>query len=87
MIPPLGVENFLKVESLNLSYNQISPASIRNLYTIKRLKSLDLSGNNILTLPDDLSQLRFLEELNISSNLFSSSSTIVNPSYIFKTLG
>lgn len=28
-----------------------------------------------------------LEELNLSSNLFSSSSTIVNPSVLFKTLG
>ena len=86
-IPPLTREDFPKLEILNLSYNSITPASIRNLYGIHKLKLLDLQGNNLVTLPDDLRELRFLEELNLSSNYLSSNSTLVNPSVIFKTLG
>lgn len=81
------VEDFPRLENLNLSYNQITPASIRHLYCLKKLKILDLQGNSLVTIPDDLSEFTLLEELNLSSNLFSSSSTIVNPSVLFKSLG
>lgn len=57
MIPPLSKEDFQKLEQLNLSYNQISPGSLRNLFNMKRLKSLDLQGNNLLTIPEDIFQL------------------------------
>lgn len=60
--------------------------SIRNLYPLKRLKSLDLSGNNLITLPEDIHKFKSLEDLNLSSNYFSSSSTIVNPSLLFLAL-
>jgi len=42
VIPSLALDDFERLENLNLSYNSIAPASIRSLYTIKRLKNLDL---------------------------------------------
>lgn len=41
-VPPLNIEDFPKLENLNLSYNNITPASIRNLFNLKKLKILDL---------------------------------------------
>ena len=41
-VPPLAREDFPKLEILNLSYNSITPASIRNMYSCYRLKILDL---------------------------------------------
>jgi Leucine-rich repeat (LRR) protein len=83
----LALDDFPKLENLNLSYNSISPGSIRHLYAIKRLKVLDLSGNNLVTLPEDMYEFSALEELNLSSNMFASGSTIVNPGVLFKCLG
>ena len=54
---------------------------------IKRLKMLDLQGNNLVTIPDNMKEFKFLEELNLSSNHFSSTSTLVNPMVLFKALG
>lgn len=34
-----------------------------------------------------MNEFKVLEELNLSSNLFSSNSTLVNPMQIFKSLG
>ena len=86
-VPPLTFEDFPKLENLNLSYNNLTPASIRNLFYIKKLKVLDLSGNNLVTLPEDMSEFTVVEELNLSSNNFTSSSTIINPAILFKSLG
>ena len=35
-------DDFPKLESINLSYNQVTPSSIRSLYGLKRLRVLDL---------------------------------------------
>lgn len=78
---------FQRLETLNLSFNKISPASLRNLYTCKQLKSLDLSANNLTMLPEDLYALESLQELNLSSNLFSSVITQMNPALLFKSIG
>jgi Leucine-rich repeat (LRR) protein len=67
-IPKFGPDDFQKLEILNLSYNSLSPVSIRSLYTLKRIKLLDLQANNLLTLPEDIGELKQLEELNLSSN-------------------
>ena len=57
------------------------------MYSCNRLKSLDLQGNNLVTLPEDIGKFDALEELNLSSNQFSSSSSLVNPALLFKALG
>ena len=40
-----------------------------------------------MTLPDDLKELKHLEDLNLSSNLLSSQSTLINPAILMKVLG
>ena len=60
---------------------------MRNLYTCKQLKSLDLSANNLSVLPEDLYALESLQELNLASNLFSSVITQMNPALLFKSIG
>lgn len=87
VIPALEPSDFERLEVLNLSYNSITPASIRSLYTITRLKNLDLQANNLVTIPEDISKLENLEDLNLSSNLFASNSSLVNPQLLFKALG
>ena len=57
-----------QLETLNLSYNSITPASIRQLYNLRKLKVLDLQANNLVTLPEDIRLFENLEELNLSSN-------------------
>lgn len=79
--------DFEKLETLNLSYNSITPASIRQLYNLRRLKTLDLQANNLVTLPEDIRLFESLEELNLSSNQFASASTLVDPGLIFKAIG
>lgn len=46
-----------------------------------------MSANNLEQLPDDLFHFGNLEELNLSSNYFSSVPATGNPAIIFKTLG
>jgi len=56
-IPPLGEKDFNSLEVLNLSYNKLGFESIRNLFTCRNLKSLDLAANNLEQLPDDMFHL------------------------------
>ena len=79
--------DFEKLETHNMSYNSITPASIRQLYNLRRLKTLDLQANNLVTLPEDIRLFESLEELNLSSNQFASASTLVDPGLIFKAIG
>ncbi len=46
-----------------------------------------MSGNNLMTIPDDFFNLKLLEDLNLSSNLFTSASALVNPAVIVKSIG
>ena len=48
---------------------------------------LDPQANNLVTIPEDIGRLSFLEDLNMSLNQFSSGSSLVNPSLLFKALG
>jgi len=68
LIPTLSPDDFERLETLNISFNSITPASIRSLYTLRKLKNLDLQANNLITLPEDIGRLTMLEELNLSSN-------------------
>lgn len=87
VIPALNFDDFERLEVLNLSYNSITPASIRSLYSLKRIKNLDLQANNLVTIPEDIYKLESLEDLNLSSNQFASNSSLVNPQLLFKALG
>ncbi len=55
-IPELSHEDFPALEILNLSYNKLSFASIQSLMFIKRLKVLDLTGNGLNVIPNEMGQ-------------------------------
>jgi Leucine-rich repeat (LRR) protein len=63
-----------RLEVLNLSYNRIPVTSISYLghFGVGAdggcLRELDLSGNGLTHLPEDMSFLRSLEVLNLSHN-------------------
>ena len=42
IVPSLAYDDFERLEVLNLSYNSVTPASIRSLYFMKKLRILDL---------------------------------------------
>jgi Leucine-rich repeat (LRR) protein len=86
-IPPLRDIDFVGLEVLNLSYNKLNFESIRSLYICRNLKQLDLAANNLEQLPDDLFHFENLEDLNLSSNFFSSVPSVGSPVIVFKTLG
>ena len=47
-------DDFGGLETLNISFKSISPANIRSIYTLKKLRTLDLQANNLMTLPEDI---------------------------------
>ena len=53
----------------------------------KNLKQLDLAANNLEQLPDDMFHFENLEDLNLSSNMFSSVPSVGSPVIVFKTIG
>jgi Leucine-rich repeat (LRR) protein len=55
---------------LDLSYNQLTAESIFALSVLPMLKELDISGNNLSTLPPDLSNFQCLEKLLLEYNKF-----------------
>jgi len=65
----------------------LNSESIRHLYACKNLKQLDLAANNLEQIPDDMFHFENLEDLNLSSNFFSSFPSMGSPFVVFKTLG
>ncbi len=57
-----------------------------HLKWLPRLKRLDISSNYLSMLPEDLNYLATLEDLNLSSNLFTSLTSIHNPNKLFVSL-
>jgi Leucine-rich repeat (LRR) protein len=77
---------FPQLQVLHLSYNKIPPSHLVELQTLQSLRVLEIASNDFCTLPNDLSFLRTLEEINLSSNNFSTDSVLVNPSKLFTAL-
>jgi len=77
---------FPLLEVLNLGFNSIPAGHILQFAQLPNLRVLDLSGNELCILPEELSSLKKLEELNLSSNNFSSDSVVVEPGKLFKSL-
>ncbi len=64
------IYGFSQLMFLDLSYNQLTVDSIVALSTIPLLKELDLSGNNLKTLPPDFSTFQSLDRLILQYNKF-----------------
>lgn len=58
--------------ALNLSYNQIPARELAFLSYFPFLQQLDLSGNNLKTLPDDIGLLQSVTHLALENNHFTS---------------
>lgn len=78
--------DFPKLEVLDLAYNAIPPGSILQLSWLPNLKYIDLTANELCILPEDMSSFANLEDLNLSSNKFSSNSVAVDPGKIIRSL-
>lgn len=77
---------FQTLEVLSLGFNSVPAGHIPQLAQLPSLRVLDLSGNELCILPEDLSAFAKLEELDLSSNNFSSDSVVVEPGKLFKSL-
>jgi Leucine-rich repeat (LRR) protein len=77
---------FPKLTTLHLSYNKIPPGHLLQLSLIPSLQKLEIASNDFCTLPSDLSTFVSLEEINLSSNNFSSESVLVSPGKLFLAL-
>lgn len=62
---------FSALKILNLSFNKLDNISLERLVIFsKHLKTLDLSGNDLSTIPKDFKLFRKLETLNLANNCF-----------------
>jgi Leucine-rich repeat (LRR) protein len=77
---------FPNLDKLHISYNKIPPGHLIQLSYLPNLKILEIASNDFCTLPSDLSGFKSLEELNLSSNNFSSDSVLVTASKLFLAL-
>lgn len=67
-VPELQVEDFPNLDILNISYNNLSFGAISALMNLKKLKWLDLTGNGLVQLPNDMQRFLNLEELILTDN-------------------
>lgn len=63
---PSGMDKLDYVVKLDLSKNKLS--SVNEITGMKGLISLDMSSNQLTSLPDDFSDLKYLKELDLSRN-------------------
>lgn len=73
---------YLNLLSLDLSFNQISPEFISELKILPCLTELDLSHNELMTLPTNMYTLQTVERLILDHNNLSDSDTFLHVSYM-----
>lgn len=86
-IPELAMDDFPQLETLNISYNKINFAGVQNLMNIKKLKSLDLTGNGLTAMPSDLAKFANIEELILTDNNLGNKSKETGCTTLLKSLG
>ena len=74
-----AVSGFNRLQTLDISYNNLTTESVRSLYCLPALRDLDLCGNELRELPEDFYQFRCLERLLLEHNM-------IKDSYIFDIL-
>lgn len=77
---------FRCLEILNLSFNHIPSPDILKLTSLTNLHTLDLSANELCTLPENLSGFKQLRDLKLSNNLFTTDSVLFSASQLFASL-
>lgn len=65
-----GINGFPRLQYLDLSYNILTIDAVSNLVLLPNLRELDISGNNLTYLPENISQFRLLEKLICENNKF-----------------
>jgi len=82
----LNVGSFPKLQILKISFNKVPPSHLVELAKIPKLTCLEIASNDLNTLPQKMDYFQSLQELNLSSNNFSSDSILVNPNMLFYSL-
>lgn len=72
------------LQCLDLSYNKLTPDSILNLAILPNLRELDLSGNNLGTLPSQMDLFINLERLVLEHNKISDNDIFIELSTLPK---
>jgi hypothetical protein len=67
-IGDLGVNGFAKLEVLDLSYNMLEVDAIGRLAALPRLRRLDLTCNQLQSLPLNMAAFGMLQALNLERN-------------------
>ena len=67
-IGDLGVNGFVKLEVLDLSYNMLEVDAIGRLAALPRLRRLDLTCNQLQSLPLNMAAFGMLQALNLERN-------------------
>jgi Leucine-rich repeat (LRR) protein len=65
---PKEIGKFSKLIKLNLNSNELSKIDVEFLRALPNLREIDLSRNGIKEIPEDISELKYLEVLNLSTN-------------------
>lgn len=78
------IQGYEFLSCLDLSYNKLTQESVLSLAMIPNLRELDLSGNNLMTLPSQMDLFHRLERLALEHNKFSGNEiffgTVTSPS-------
>lgn len=67
-IDSLGPQQYVQLQYLDLSYNRLSVESVQALSALPALRDLDLTGNELRTLPEGASSFLSLEKLVLEHN-------------------
>ena len=80
-IPPSIITSQLtKLEKLDLSSNQLAAIPVEIATTLQALIELNLDSNSIVSLPNEMGQLRQLKQLSLRNNHITVTSTIFSES-------
>ena len=71
------LQGFAQLETLDLSYNQLSESALVALTMIPKLRRLDLTCNGLLSIPQAFEEMKLLESLNLEHNNLEKSDTII----------
>ncbi len=76
------ITGYQSLRSLDISYNKLTQESVLALSMIQNLQELDLSGNNLMTLPSQLELFCNLERLALEHNKLSGNEIFLDLSRI-----